>query len=187
MPKKGKLFVISGPSGVGKDTLAAEILKAMPECERVVTTTTRSPREGEIDGISYRFISAGEFDKRIGEDGFLEWANVHGNRYGSPKRSVIQGLGQGKSLILTVDVQGARQIKEKMGEAVTIFIAPPSLKELEKRLTSRSTENAGEIAGRLDAAREELEHVDMYDFAVVNADVKQTAGELIEIIKSQLD
>jgi guanylate kinase len=159
----------------------------MPVCERVVTTTTRLPRAGEVDGIDYRFISAGEFDKRISEDGFLEWATVHGNRYGSPKESVIEGLSEGKTLILAVDIQGAKQIREKMREAVTIFIAPPSLKELEKRLTSRSTENAGQIAKRLEAAREELEHVDKYDFAIVNADVNQATGELIEIIKSQLN
>lgn len=187
MPKKGKLFVISGPSGVGKDTLASKILKMMPECERVVTATTRAPRTGEVDRINYRFISAGEFEKRIGEDGFLEWATVHGNRYGSPKQGIVEKLDQGKSLILAVDVQGANQIKEKMREAVTIFIAPPSIKELEKRLTSRCTENAEEIAERLEAANEELEYVDKYDFAVVNTDIKQTAGELIEIIKSQLD
>lgn len=172
---------------MGKDTLASEIIKAMPECERVVTTTTRAPRAGEVDGINYRFISAGEFDKRISEDGFLEWATVHGNRYGSPKDSIIEGLNQGKTLILAVDVQGAKQIRKKMGEAVTIFIVPPSLKELEKRLTSRSTEDAGEIAKRLKAAREELEHVDMYDFAIVNADIKLATSELIEIIKSQLN
>ncbi len=186
MPKKGKLFVISGPSGVGKDTLAAEVQEAVPDVERVVTTTTRAPRPGEIDGTHYRFISAGEFDKRIREDGFLEWATVHGNRYGSPRQSVLNALEEGKSLILAVDVQGAKRIKEKMREAVTIFIAPPSLKELANRLTGRSTEGVAEITRRLEAAREELEHVDDYDFVVVNTKLKKAAGELIEIIKSQL-
>jgi len=186
VPKLGKLFVISGPSGVGKDTLATEVIKAVPEVERVVTTTTREPRPGEIDGTHYRFISAGEFDKRIREDGFLEWATVHGNRYGSPRQSVADALEKGKSLILAVDVQGAKQIREKMREAVTIFIAPPSLKELANRLTGRSTEDAVEITRRLETAREELEHVDDYDFVVVNTKLGKAAGELIEIIKSQL-
>jgi guanylate kinase len=186
VPNRGKLFVISGPSGVGKDTLAAKIVKAVPTVERVVTTTTREPRVGEVNGKHYRFVSAGEFDKRIDEDGFLEWATVHGNRYGSPRQSVMDALAKGKSLILAVDVQGAKQIKDKMREAVTIFIAPPSLKELENRLTSRSTEDAAKIAVRLKAAREELEHVDDYDFVVINTELGKAAGELTEIIKSQL-
>ena len=186
MPKRGKLFVFSGPSGVGKDTLAAKVIKAVPDIERVVTTTTRVPRRDEVEGTHYRFISAGEFDKRIKEDGFLEWATVHGNRYGSPRQGVMDALEKGKSLILAVDVQGAKQIREKMREAVTIFIAPPSLEELSNRLTSRSTEDAAEIGRRLKAASEELEHVDDYDFVVVNTKLDKAAGELTDIIKSQL-
>lgn len=184
MSKRGKLFVISGPSGVGKDTLVGEVLKDLPDLERVVTATTRKPRAEEQNGINYWFISAEEFDKRIRDDDFLEWANVHDNRYGSPRDKVYEELARGKSMILAVDVQGANKIREKMREAVTIFIVPPSLKELRKRLVARSTEDAAAIERRVAAAKNEMRYIDSYDFAVVNKDVGKASEELLNIIKS---
>jgi guanylate kinase len=185
VPKSARLFVISGPSGVGKDTLAGEVLNRLSGCERVVTATTRQPRPGEIDGTSYRFLSDEDFDRMVGEDGFLEWAVVHGNRYGTPKEFVLRKLSEGTSLLLAIDIQGAKTIREKMREAVTIFIAPPSFKELERRLRGRSTESDAEVETRIKAAEEEMRQMDLYDFAVVNQSVRQASDELLQIIKSE--
>ena len=185
MFKRARLFVISGPSGVGKDTLAGEILKSIDGCERIVTATTRQPRQGEIDGINYWFLSEPDFDRRISEGGFLEWATVHGNRYGTPKEAVLRKLSEGISLILAIDIQGAKTIREKMREAVTIFIAPPSFKELERRLRGRSTECDSEVKARIKAAENEMREMDFYDFAVVNASVRQATDELLQIIESE--
>lgn len=185
MPKHARLFVISGPSGVGKDTLAGEILKSAEGCERVVTATTRQPRPGETDGISYWFLSDEDFDRTISEGGFLEWATVHGNRYGTPKEAVLRKLSEGISLILAIDIQGAKSIRDLMREAVTIFIAPPSFKELERRLRGRSTERESEVATRIKAAKEEMRQMDLYDFAVVNHNVRQASDELLQIIESE--
>jgi guanylate kinase len=184
VPKEGKLFVISGPSGVGKDTLVNLVLKNLSDSERVVTATTRQPRPGEREGISYRFLTAEEFDQGIRDGQFLEWAWVHGNRYGTPAPEVRKRLEQGISLLLAVDIQGAKSIRDKMGEAVTIFIAPPSFKELEERLRGRSTEQDAEIATRIKTAETEMDQMDQYDFAIVNTQVDQAAKELQQIIEA---
>jgi len=187
VPIKGKLFVISGPSGVGKDTLAGEVIRTQPGLKRVVTATTRPPRKGEVNGTNYWFLSADEFDQRISSNGFLEWATVHGNRYGTPRKEIEDSLRAGMNLLLAIDVQGAKTIKDKMREAVTIFIAPPSFKELEKRLRGRSTENEREIAARIKTAETEIEHLDAYDYAVVNAEIRDAAADLRGIITTVLD
>ncbi len=184
MPKKGKLFVISGPSGVGKDTLVGLVLPGPANLERVVTATTRPPRPGERDGINYWFLTAEEFERRIKANEFLEWAVVHGNRYGTPAPAVSEKLAHGISLILAIDIQGAKSIRDEMGEAVTIFIAPPSFKELEERLRGRSTECDAEINGRIEAAEDEMAQMDKYDYAIVNTEIEQAAGELKQIIES---
>ncbi|MFH1736476.1 MAG: guanylate kinase, partial [Actinomycetota bacterium] len=156
----------------------------LPGFERVVTATTRAPRKDDIQGTHYRFLSAEEFDKRLRENGFLEWAVVHGNRYGTPREVVEKKLAAGTSLLLAVDVQGAKSIREKMREAVTVFITPPSLKELEIRLRGRSTEPEADIERRVAAAQEELKQIDRYDFAVVNADLDKAADELLRIVRT---
>lgn len=184
MLKQGKLFVISGPSGVGKDTLVGMVLQGPADLEKVVTATTRPPRTGERDGVNYWFLTAEEFDRRIREGEFLEWALVHGNRYGTPAPAVIEKLAQGISLVLAIDIQGAKSIRDEMREAVTIFIAPPSFKELEKRLRGRSTECEEEIDARIKAAEGEMAQMDRYDYAVVNTDLEQAAEELSQIIKA---
>lgn len=184
MLKRGTLYVISGPSGVGKDTLVGKVLRELTGFERVVTATTRAPRKDEIQGTDYRFLSAEEFDKQLQENGFLEWAVVHGNRYGTPREAVEKKLDAGISLFLAVDVQGAKSIREKMREAVTVFITPPSLKELEMRLRGRSTEPEADIQRRIAAAQEELNQIDRYDFAVVNADLNKAADDLLRIIEN---
>jgi guanylate kinase len=178
----GRLFVISGPSGVGKDTLAAKVLKLVPGCERVVTATTRTPRGSERNGKDYRFLSNEEFDAMVSEGGFLEWAVVHGNRYGTPKEDVLNRLKDGRDLILAIDVQGAKSIRNRMGEAVTIFIAPPSFKELERRLRDRRTENEQDIVARVEAGKKEMSHMDDYDYAVVNEKADKAAVDIAEIV-----
>lgn len=159
----------------------------MPGFEKVVTATTRKPRKDEIQGTHYWFLSAAEFDKRLKEDGFLEWAVVHGNRYGTPREAVEAKLASGISLLLAVDVQGAKSIREKMREAVTVFISPPSLQELEKRLRERSTEPEAAIGQRILAAQAEMRHIDRYDFAIVNADIDKAAEDLRRIVGTTAD
>lgn len=161
-------------------------MRDLPELERVVTTTTRKPRQGEKDGKDYHFISPEEFQQRRGKGEFLEWAVVHGENYGTPRRDVEEKLARGAKVILVVDVQGALQIKKKMREAFFVFIAPPSLKELEKRLKRRKTEDRESIKARIAAAREEVSHTSWYDYIVINRYVKQAAKNLLNIIKSQL-
>ena len=152
--------------------------------ERVVTATTRPPRPGERDGTSYWFLTAEEFDRRVRTGEFLEWAIVHGNRYGTPREAVSEKLAQGISLVLAVDIQGAKSIREKMREAVTIFIAPPSFKELEQRLRGRCTECDAEIDDRIRTAKAEMAEIDRYDYVVVNLDLNQAAEKLRQIIKA---
>lgn len=155
----------------------------MPELERVVTVTTRAPRTDEVDGKHYIFMNRRRFDEMKRRGGFFETAQVHGASYGTPKELVSRRIKEGKSLILAIDVQGARQIKTKMREAVLIFITPPSLGELRRRLTSRSTEDAAAIERRLEAAADEIGHMDAYDYVVVNQDVVQAAERLKGIIR----
>lgn len=162
--------------------MAAKVLKLVPGCERVVTATTRTPRGSERNGKDYRFLSNEEFDAMVSEGGFLEWAVVHGNRYGTPKEDVLNRLKDGRDLILAIDVQGAKSIRNRMGEAVTIFIAPPSFKELERRLRDRRTENEQDIVARVEAGKKEMSHMDDYDYAVVNEKADKAAVDIAEIV-----
>ena len=144
----GKLFILSGPSGAGKGTICKELL-AQTDLELSVSMTTRAPREGEIHGVHYYFVSEDEFVDRINNDGFLEHAQVYGRRYGTPKEPVIEKLKQGIDVILEIDIQGALKVKENYPDGVFIFILPPSMAELRKRLTGRGTETAEAIEMRL--------------------------------------
>ncbi|MDI6799241.1 MAG: guanylate kinase [Actinomycetota bacterium] len=182
--REGKIFIISGPSGAGKGTLISEAVKELDDIEVSVSVTTRNIRKGESPGKSYYFVSDEEFDKKIKEDEFLEWAKVHSNRYGTLKKLVRNLLQSGKDLILELDVQGAISVKEKIPNSILIFILPPSDRELKKRLLERDTENQGDVGVRLRTAESELKFQNIYDYKIVNADLSQAKAELIGIINS---
>lgn len=162
------LIVISGPSGVGKDAVLARMKESGRPLHYVVTATTRPKRPGERDDSDYHFVSKEEFEELIKQGELLEWANVYGNLYGVPKRQVQQALAQGRDVIVKVDVQGAATIKSILPQAVFIFLAPPSVAELERRLKERETESAEEFELRMKTARGEMNALPMFDYVVVN-------------------
>jgi guanylate kinase len=182
--KRGVLFVISGPSGVGKGTLRKELFKRMEGLTYSVSCTTRQPREGERDGVDYRFIDMETFMNYVKENKFLEWAKVHGNYYGTLESDVRKLLDEGHDIVLEIDVQGALQVKNKMPEAVLIFIMPPSEEELIKRLDRRGTENDRELEERIKNAKKEILESKKYDFIVVNDDLKKAVEELEKIFEN---
>ena len=180
---EGCLIVISGPSGAGKTTLCSMLLKEFPNLEFSVSFTTRPPRPGEVNGKDYWFVSKEEFLKRIEEGDFLEWAEVYGNLYGTSKSQIEKALKEGKNLLLVLDTQGALRVKELFPEAVLIFILPPSLEELERRLRKRGADGEEVIARRLKEAEREMEKAELYDFVVVNDDLEGAFKELREIVR----
>lgn len=180
--KKGLLFVLSGPSGVGKDTLLRELLKTDLKITKCVTYTTRSPRPGEVDGVDYKFVSLAEFEKLKRNNAFLEWAEVGGNLYATPKDFVEKKLQEGEDVILKIDVQGAMRVKELFPEAILIFIAPPSLEVLGERMRKRGSPEE-EIKRRLQIASREMEMSKNYQFVLVNNDLEETLQKLYELIK----
>ena len=180
---KGTLFVVSGPAGVGKGTIIAEVFKRLDGIVYSVSCTTRPPRPGEAEGKNYFFIGEEEF-LRLADDGrFLEWAVVHGHYYGTRRDVVEESLSAGIDVLLEIDVQGAAQVKRKMSDAVTIFIEPPGFAELEKRLRTRGTEKSEELAIRIENARKELAEADKYEYRIVNDKVSEAARSFIEIVK----
>lgn len=183
--RPGLLIVLSGPSGVGKDTLLRGLERICPGLTRCTTYTTRQPRPGEVPGSDYHFVSTEEFRRMIDEGEFLEYAQVHLDLYGSPLSPVIQAREQGLDVILKIDVQGGLTVKRKVPDAVMIFIAPPSMEELERRLRSRYTDSETAIAKRLDDARREMECIPMYDYLVVNDDVEIAVDRLRCIIVAE--
>lgn len=183
--KKGTLFVFSGPSGVGKGTLVSRLFSEMEGLSYSVSCTTRKPREGERDGVEYRFVSEEDFKRHIQAGDFLEWASVHGHHYGTLRSDVQRVLDQGHDIVLEIDVQGALQVKEKIPEAVTIFIAPPSPQVLEKRLRNRGTEDEQELRIRLANAEREMEQKSKYDFCVINDNLAEAVEELKQVIRGQ--
>lgn len=184
--KRGRLFILSGPSGVGKGTVRARLFEKIPGLVYSISCTTRSPREGEIDGVHYRFIDDAAFDSFVREGRFLEWARVHENRYGTLRADVENQLSEGRSVVLEIDVQGALQVKRKMPESVMIFIMPPSMRELEERLSGRGTEETEMVRIRLRNAESELALSGQYDYAVVNDQVERAANELAEIFMNEM-
>ncbi|MEI8332480.1 MAG: guanylate kinase [Chloroflexota bacterium] len=181
-----QLVIISGPSGVGKDTII-EAMRRLPTAAAyhyVVTCTTRAPRPGEVDGIHYRFVTPATFAELRDEDGFLEWAEVHGNWYGTPRDSVRAALAAGRDVVLKIDVQGAEMVKKRVPEAILIFLVPPSMQELFRRLRSRATESADELEIRQRNAAIELARREDYDHVVENAtgEIDRTAARIVELI-----
>lgn len=181
--KKGTLFVFSGPSGVGKGTLNAKLFAEFgDQMAFSVSATTRAPREGEIDGTHYFFIDKQEFENRIANNDFLEYAQFAGNCYGTPKSYVMSLLEAGKNVLLEIEVQGAMQVMERMPECVSIFVLPPSFEELERRLRGRGTETEDKIVKRLETAKGELAYADKYRYQVVNGgDLEAAYQELRSI------
>ena len=180
--KNGILVVISGPSGAGKGTIVGRILKELDNIGFSTSMTTRSPREGEVEGRDYFFVTEEEFKKAIEEDAFVEYANVHGNYYGTPKSEVASRLGRGMNVLLDIDVQGAMNVKKQMPEGVFIFISPPSMEELRARLEGRGKDSTEDIERRLKNAEGEMKLIDEYDYHVVNDDLDTAVKKVKEII-----
>lgn len=183
-PRPGEVFIISGPSGAGKGTLVQELRARMPDLWLSVSATTRAPRPGEREGVHYFFLPSEEFARLVAEQGFLEWAEVHGNRYGTMRAAVERQTREGRAVILEIDPQGAEQVRRAMPSAILVFIVPPTFGELRRRLEARGSETPEQIEVRLRRAAEELEIADTYDYVVINDDVAQAADELAHIVSS---
>jgi guanylate kinase len=181
-----KVFVITGPSGVGKGTLISKLLERVPGLELSVSATTREPRVGEVDGRDYHFLTPTEFDQRIEREDFLEFATYSGNRYGTLRSEVRKRLDAGRSVVLEIEVQGARQVRAAMRESVQVFIAPPDPSVLRERLESRGADSAAAIDARLEVAEQELAAQGEFAYCVTNADLDQAAGDLEGIVRAEL-
>ncbi len=183
MKNKGILFVISGPSGVGKGTVCERLMADCPELSVSVSATTRAPRSIDREGVTYFFKTKKEFEEMIAENRFLEYAQYNGNYYGTPAEKVDEMLAQGKDVILEIEVQGAQTVMEKRKDAVTIFILPPGEEALYERLRNRGTESEEQIEKRINAAKEEMKQKDKYDYRVVNDVLEDAVCEVEAIIK----
>lgn len=182
MTQRPRLTVLSGPSGVGKSTVIAYLRKEHPEVWLSVSATTRKPRPGEQSGREYFFVSNEEFDKLVANGEFLEWAEFAGNRYGTPRQAVVDRLAAGEPVLLEIDLQGARQVRQSMPAAQLVFLAPPSWAELVRRLTGRGTEPPQVVQDRLAAARTELAAEPEFDVTLVNTSVEDVARELLALM-----
>lgn len=185
MKSKGKLFVISGPSGAGKSTVVFSAIEGRSDVCFSTSVTTRKPRPGETDGKEYFFVDLDRFKEMVENDELLEHAEYVANSYGTPRAYVEQKLEEGMNIILDIEVQGARQVNEKMPEAVKIFIIPPSIDELEKRLIGRGSDTQRAIEARLIRARQEYKEADFYDYIIINDDVRKAAAELSAIMTAE--
>lgn len=181
---RGLLIVVSAPSGCGKGTLLAEILKDK-DYYYSVSATTRSPREGEVDGVNYHFATREEFEDLIKSDGMLEYAQYCGNYYGTPKKEVEKKLSEGKNVILEIEVQGAMQVKEIAPEGVFVFILPPSVSELKKRLLKRGTEEISVIEKRVSEAVGEIKYAEKYDYVIINDDLSKAVDDFKTVISAE--
>jgi guanylate kinase len=182
--RRGRLVVVSGPSGAGKSTLIRASLEAVPELAYSVSATTRKPREGEVDGRDYIFLSREEFEKWIDEGRFLEWAEYSGNLYGTPEQKVEEYLESGRSVILEIELQGAREVREKRPDAVMVFVRAPSLEETRKRLEGRATEDDKALETRMMTALKEVEARSEFDYEVVNAEREQAREDIINTMRN---
>jgi guanylate kinase len=182
--RRGRLIVLAGPSGVGKSSVVAGLRAALPELHFSVSATTRAPRAGEVDGRDYRFVGPAGFDALIARGELLEWAEIHGGlqRSGTPRAPVEEALAAGRPVLVEVDLQGARAVKAAMPESLTVFVAPPTLDELARRLRGRGTETEAQFARRLQTAQEEMASRHEFDVVVVNDDVQAVVRRLVELL-----
>ncbi|MDK2896220.1 MAG: guanylate kinase [Candidatus Atribacteria bacterium] len=181
----GLLFVISGPSGVGKSTLRREVVAKVHDLKYSISCTTRSRRTGEMEGVDYFFLDRETFEKMKARGEFLEWARVHGNYYGTPRRPVEEWLQQGFDVILEIDIQGALQVKKNFPQGIFIFVAPPSLKTLEKRLRERNTDQGEEILLRMTNAHLEMKSIHDYNYLIVNDELEEAVDKFRSIIVAE--
>ena len=183
---KGLLIVISGPSGAGKGTICNRLIEDMKDTKISISMTSRAPRGKEVDGVEYYFVSKEEFEERIKNDEFLEYAVVHNNQYyGTPKAKIEEDLSKGKNVILEIDIQGALKVKEKVSEALFIFIMPPSMEELKNRLIKRNTETKDKILERFKTAYNEINEFTKYNYVVVNDKVEKAVEKVKSIITAE--
>ncbi|MFM8998658.1 MAG: guanylate kinase [Actinomycetota bacterium] len=182
--RRGRLFVLAGPSGTGKGTIVRRALERVPGVSLSVSATTRAPRPGERDGVDYRFVSDAEFDRLIADGELLEWADIVGHRSGTPAGPVVEAIEDGHDVLLEIDVQGASWVRRRIPEAVLIFLAPPSLEELERRLRSRGTEDEASLRRRIATAEHELAERGRFDHVVVNDDLDRATAEVVAILEA---
>jgi guanylate kinase len=186
LQRRGLMFILSSPSGAGKTTLSRMLLAQDSEIKLSVSATTRPPRPGEIDGVHYHFVSEDEFDQMVEEDDFYEWAHVFGHRYGTPKGKIRAALKEGQDFLFDIDWQGTQQLYQKdQQDVVRVFILPPSIEELHRRLKSRATDSAEVIAARMERARAEISHWDGYDYVIINDDVNVCFAKVCAILEAE--
>lgn len=184
--RRGLMFIMSSPSGAGKTTISRMLLEADPAIRLSVSATTRPMRPGEVDGKDYHFVTQAEFDRMVEAEEFLEWAHVFGNSYGTPKAQVKAGLREGQDFLFDIDWQGTQQLYQKLErDVVRVFLLPPSIDELRRRLTGRGTDSADVIAARMERARAEISHWDGYDYVIVNDDIDECFAKVREILDAE--
>ncbi|REJ10836.1 guanylate kinase [Halobacillus trueperi] len=183
--QKGILFILSGPSGVGKGTVRKALFEQSTDLRYSISMTTRDPREGEVDGVDYFFKSRDEFEKLISQGQLIEHAEYVGNYYGTPRQYVEQTLNEGKDVFLEIEVQGALKVRENFPEGVFVFLIPPSLEELKDRIVNRGTETEDKVKNRLKAAKEEIDMMDAYDYVVVNDQIDNAVTKVKSIVASE--
>jgi guanylate kinase len=180
----GHLYIVAAPSGAGKTTLVRLLLENDPDLRVSISSTTRAPRAGEKDGREYHFVDVQNFIATVSRGEFLEWAEVHGNYYGTSKRWIEAEMTAGRDVLLEIDWQGAQQVRKAFPEAIGMFILPPSLQALEERLSGRGTDTAATITRRIAAARDEMRHVDEFDYVIINDDLQQALGNLLAVVRA---
>ena len=186
LQRRGLMFILSSPSGAGKTTIARKLLAHDGEIRMSVSVTTRAPRPGEVDGQDYIFVDQAEFDRMVADEQFLEWATVFGNSYGTPKAQVKAGIREGQDFLFDIDWQGTQQLYQKMEtDVVRVFLLPPSIDELRRRLTGRGTDPAAVIQSRMDRARAEISHWDGYDYVIVNDDIEACFAKVCEMLAAE--
>lgn len=186
LKRRGLMFVLSSPSGAGKTTISRKLLAADPSIKLSVSVTTRPPRPGEIDGVHYHFVDVPTFERMVEDDEFYEWAHVFGHRYGTPKGHIRAGLKEGQDYLFDIDWQGTQQLIQKdKQDVVAVFILPPSIEELRRRLETRAQDSAAVIDARMERARAEISHWDAYDYVVINDEVEACFGKIGEILSAE--